>query len=322
MRTIIIILIVLFVIAAVITFGLFFYTFYNAPKKRKKAGDCFKRKGSFADHRKTLEPLLEKLMELPFEQFFITSHDGLKLAARYYRGDEGAPFVLMMHGYRAFGPNDFCGSFDIFREKGWNILMPDERACGISEGNFVTFGVKERRDCMDWINLLLEKFGRDIQICLYGVSMGSATVMMTLALDPPENVKGVIADCGYTSPKGIITGVAESLKLPATQLYPFARLGARLIGGFDPDSASPIDAVSRTKVPILFIHGEDDAFVPFRMCGELYDACASEKYKLTVPGAAHAVSSAKDIKAYAAAVTDFTDRYFKAPSRKSEKQPE
>lgn len=309
MNPIIIIFIVLLTLAAALTIGLFFYTFYNAPKKRKKAGDSFSR-GSFADHKQTLAPMLDELMKQPYEQLFITSHDGLRLAARYYHADDDAPFVIMMHGYRAFGPNDFCGSFGIFKKMGWNILMPDERACGISEGSVVTFGVSERRDCTGWINLLIERFGKDIEICLFGVSMGSATVMMTLALDPPENVKGVIADCGYTSPKEIITCVAESLRLPAALLYPFARLGARLFGGFDPDSASAIDAVSRTDVPVLFIHGEEDGFVPFYMCGRLYDACNSEKYRLTVPDAAHAVSAAQDGKAYSAAVTAFTGRYF------------
>lgn len=317
MNPILIIIIVLFTLAAALTVALFFYTFYNAPKKRKKAGDCFCR-GSFAEHKQTLAPMLDGLMKQPYEQLFISSHDGLKLAARYYHSDDAAPFVIMMHGYRAFGPNDFCGSFGIFKEMGWNILMPDERACGISEGSIVTFGVNERQDCMRWINLLLERFGKDIEICLFGVSMGSATVMMTLALNPPKNVKGVIADCGYTSPKEIITCVAESQKLPATLLYPFARLGAKLLGSFDPDSASAIDAVSRTDIPILFIHGEADGFVPFYMCGRLYDACVSEKFRLTVPGAAHAVSAAQDGKAYSAAVTAFTGRYFSKGSSPQE----
>ena len=305
-----VILIVLFAIAAAFTAGLFFYTFYNAPEKRKKAGDCFQR-DNYAEYKQTLAPMLDRLMEEPYEQLYVTSHDGLKLAARYYHSDDSAPFVIMMHGYRAFGPNDFCGSFGIFKDKGWNILMPDERACGISEGSVVTFGVEERRDCIKWIDLLIEKFGRDIEICLYGISMGAATVMMSLALNPPENVKGVIADCGYTSPKEIITYVADSRKLPTSQMYPFARLGAKIFGGFDIESASALDAVSETDVPVLFIHGENDGFVPFYMCGRLYDACASEKSRLTVPGAAHAVSAAQDGEAYAAAVTGFTARYFR-----------
>lgn len=193
----------------------------------------------------------------------VLSYDGLKLRGRYYHYKDDAPFVLLMHGYRGCALGDFCGGFYIFRRLGFNILLANERACGLSEGRLITFGIKESLDVGSWIDYLKERFGCGIRICLYGVSLGSATVMMATARDLPENVRCIIADCGYSSPKEQIRHVAGDKKLPPGICWFLARTAARIVGGFDPGSLSAIEAVAETDIPILFIHGENDTFVPF-----------------------------------------------------------
>ncbi len=210
-----------------------------------------------------------------------------------------------MHGYRAEAMNDFAGILPIIRKMGYTIVLVDERACGKSEGVTITFGIKERKDCMSWIRYVLKHYGPDTKILLYGVSMGAATVMMASSLGLPQNVEAIIEDCGFTTPKDIIMKTAADMGLPAKFLYPFARIGAWLFGGFDVESASPIDSVSDAKVPILFIHGYQDGFVPYSMGSMLYDACSGPKRMETFERGEHAVSVLSDPWKYESVVSSF-----------------
>ena len=210
-----------------------------------------------------------------------------------------------MHGYRAEAMNDFAGILPIIRKLGYTIVLIDERACGKSEGVTITFGVKERKDCVSWIRYVLKHYGPDTRILLYGVSMGAATVMMASSLDLPRNVEAIIEDCGYTTPKDIIMKTAADMGLPAKFLYPFARIGALLFGGFDVESASPLDSVAEAKIPILFIHGYQDGFVPYSMGSMLYDACSGPKRMETFDRGEHAVSVLSDPWKYESVVSSF-----------------
>ena len=295
---------VLIIITALLSAGLYIFIFFNHPDKHKTPE--MQREGEqYRPYRDLYLSYVEEIAELPCKRLYIRSFDGLKLSARYYETAPDAPVAILMHGYRAAAAGDFAGIFQTMRKLAFNILLVDERACGKSEGVTITFGVKEREDCLSWIRYVLRHNGEDTKIVLYGVSMGAAVVMMASELDLPENVIGIIEDCGYTSPKEIICKVAQGMGLPAKLLYPFARIGARVFGGFDIEAASPEEAVRHAKVPMLFIHGYQDGFVPYYMCGKVYEACSSPKEMQTFDRAEHAVSYLSDPWKYEVTVESF-----------------
>ena len=178
-------------------------------------------------------------------------------------------------------------------------LIIDHRACGKSDGRVISFGINESRDVHRWIEYIIQNIDKDAKIILTGVSMGAATAMICAGEELPLNVIGVLADCGYTSAKDIIKKVMRDMKLPPTVFYPFAKLAARVLGKFDLEEKSPIEAMKKCRLPIIFIHGDVDDFVPHSMSVENYNACASEHKKLvTVKGAAHALCYVVDSENY------------------------
>ena len=253
-----------------------------------------------------VDRLTKHARTLPCESVFITADDGVRLHGSYYEAAPGAPVQIMFHGYRGIGVRDFSGGLPFSLEGGYNVLLIDQRAHGQSGGRCLTLGVKERRDCLAWIRYVIDRCGADTRIVLYGISMGAATVMMAAGLPLPENVKGIVADCGYTSPADILKHVMRRMNLSVRWLYPLLRLGARLFGGFDPNAASAADAMARCTVPVCFIHGEDDDFVPCDMSRENFRRCAAQnKRLLTIPHAGHGLSCLVDRARYTGEVTDF-----------------
>lgn len=290
-------------VTAAATGAVFRFTFFFSKKQRENI--AFPEGEQYKPYLEASKELIRRLRELPFEEVQIRSDDGLKLRGKYYHMADGAPLEILFHGYHGMAERDFCGGFWLAREAGHNILLIDERAHGKSEGNVITFGVKERYDCRAWVRYALERFGTEVRIVLVGVSMGAATVLMASDLDLPENVKGIIADCGYSSPKAIVRKVARDKKLPVRALYPLARLGAWLAGGFDLEESSAVESLRNCRIPVLFIHGEDDRFVPCEMSRENYEACASEKTLFTVPGAGHTLCYMVDTEGYKRTVRGF-----------------
>lgn len=248
---------------------------------------------------------IKEMERLPYELIFIQAWDGVRLVARYYHIRDGAPFQIQFHGYRGVALRDFCGGNKLAREMGHNTLVVDERAHGRSSSRTITFGIKEHKDCLCWVNYVREHFGSDTPIFLSGVSMGAAAVLMASGLDLPENVVGVIADCPYSSPSAIIRKVCKDRGLPPSLMYPFIRLGARWFGHFDLEETDPIEAVRRTRIPILLLHGEEDRFVPCRMSQEIWSACGGSRTLKTFPGAGHGLSCMVDTKRYDRVVRQF-----------------
>ena len=298
------ILLILIIVLSVLGVSLFNYGFYN-PAKKHKHFETYQISEFYKNYSNTVVPLIDKLRKEPCEKVEIRSYDGLRLVGRYYHQEDGAPVAIMMHGWRGCACGDFSGGYFLYKKLGFNILLIDERACGDSEGRVITFGIKESRDAVAWANYITERFGKDIGIILCGISLGGATVMMSAARGLPENVKAIVEDCGYSAPRDEIRSVAKSMHFPAGICYPVCRLFARIMGGFDLEEISAKEAVSKTDIPIMFIHGEDDSFVPFYMCEEVYNACASYKEKFTVPGATHGVSYLENPDGYANAVEHF-----------------
>lgn len=241
---------------------------------------------------------IHETAEIPYEEVWIDSEDGLRLFGKYYQTAEGAPLQILFHGYRSVAEWDFCIGLKEALSSGFNVLLVDQRAHGKSDGKCLTFGVKERKDCMNWVNYSVQRFGPDTKILLYGLSMGASTVLMASELSLPENVVGIVADCGYSSPSEIIRIFMKKHGYPAL-LYPFCRFGGMLFGGFDLESASATEALEHCSLPVLFIHGEDDRFVPCEMGRSNYSVCSSpQKQILTVPGAGHGLSCLVDPEKY------------------------
>lgn len=248
---------------------------------------------------------IQEMRALPHEDFWITSHDGLKLHAQYFEYAPGAPIELMFHGYRGAAERDLCGGVQRCFQLGHSSFVVDQRTSGQSEGHTISFGINEYKDCQQWVNFMVDHFGDDVRILLTGISMGASTVMMAAGEELPKQVFGVLADCGFTSAKDIIKKVIKQMKLPASLMYPFIKLAARVIGHYDLDENSAIEAMKRCKLPVIFFHGEADDFVPCEMSQRCYDACASRKRIITVPGAGHGLSYLLDPEGYRQAMKEF-----------------
>ena len=247
----------------------------------------------------------EEVRKMPCKEMWITSFDGLKLHGRFFEYAPGARVEIMMHGYRGSAERDLSGGVRRAFKLGHSVLLIDQRCSGKSEGNVITFGIYEHQDCLLWVEKLRQELGQDVRIILTGISMGAATVLMAAGHPLPENVVGVLADCGFSSPKKIIMEVIRQMKLPPAISYPFVKLGAKLYGKFDLEADSPLEALPNCKVPVIFFHGEDDAFVPCSMSREMYEACPSKKHLMTVPGAGHGLSYPVAPDAYLDAMRDF-----------------
>ena len=284
-------------------------TAFYSPEKRKEDDYAIPRGEQYEKERQRMLSLIRQMDEIPYEAVTISAQDGTKLSARYYHVRDGAPLQIQFHGYRGTAVRDFCGGNKLARESGQNTLDVDQRAHGKSGGTTITFGIRERLDCLCWAEYANQRFGSDTPVFLSGVSMGAATVLMASELELPTNVVGIIADCPYSSPEAIIRKVCrEDMHLPPALVMPFIRLGARLFGHFDLREASALEAVQHTHIPLLLIHGEDDRFVPCDMSREIFDACTGEKTRITFPGAGHGLSYIVDTETYSEAVSRFVDQ--------------
>lgn len=251
-----------------------------------------------------LVELVEAMEREPYEEARIRARDGVALRARYYRFGDGVPTHILLHGYRG-SYQDMCGCFRIAKELGHNVLLVNQRAHGKSGGRVITFGVRERLDCVDWTRFVAEK-APEMPIVLWGISMGAATVLMASSLDLPHEVAGIIADCPYTSASAIIRSVCRrNLRLPSALAMPLVQLSARVYGGFRLADGDALAAVTRARVPILFVHGDIDALVPCSMSRELAAACASRATLVAVPAADHGIAYMTDPAAYTCAVKTF-----------------
>ena len=247
--------------------------------------------------------------KLSYQRIFIESKDGITLAARYYQGNKNAPVILFFHGYRSGALRDGNGMLWFAKKMGYHLLMPDQRGHGKSDGKTITFGIKERYDCLDWVKYTIRRFGRDTKIILTGLSMGASTVLMASDLGLPENVKGIIADCPYSSPKEILKAVMKQMKFPVNVTYTTVKIGAKLFGGFDVEEYSVLEAMKYCRIPVLFIHGEEDYFVPCEMGKACYEACQSEHKKmLLVKDAGHGMSYCVDKVLYEQEVSTFLEK--------------
>ena len=281
--------------------------FYSREKGRIENPRAVPEGEQYQAIREQMLALVDELEQRQAQRWEIRSRDGLKLSARFYIGKKGAPLEICFHGYRGSAIRDFCGGSKIAFKNGHHMLLVDQRAHGRSEGKCITFGVKERYDCLDWARYAVERLGAGTEVFLSGVSMGAATVLMASELPLPENVRGIVADCPYSSPEEIIETVGRRAGLPMGLCMPLVRMTARLRCGFSLGESSAREAVRRAKAPILILHGEDDRFVPCEMSREI--AAAGRNIQLeNFPGAGHGLSYLADTPRYERIVEEFQRR--------------
>lgn len=213
--------------------------------------------------------------------------------------------VLACHGARSSGIGEFCFMAPYLYDNGYTLVIPDHRGCGRSDGKYMGYGTHESNDTFLWLDYAKKRFAGQ-KIFLLGVSMGAATVLMMSDRLNDKDVKGVIADCSYTSAwEEFSYQLHTSFHLPDFPILHICDLYSRIFAGYSFKSASPVNAVKNAKKPILFIHGNKDDFVPFFMMDKLYSACASEKHQLVIGGAVHARSYYKNPTAYEEAMEEF-----------------
>ena len=245
---------------------------------------------------------------MPYRDFYIKSFDGLTLHARYYEYQKGAVTEIMFHGYRGTAERDLSGGLQRCFALGRNVLLVDQRTTCKSGGHVITFGIREHRDCLSWVEFATQQFGSEVPLVLTGISMGASTVLMAAGKPLPPNVKGVLADCGFTTAEAIIKKCSKDLHLPANLLYPFVKLGAKLFGGFDLEEYSALEGVKNSTLPIIFVHNDGDGFVPFEMSKELYAAANGPKCFVEISGNGHGLSYLLDNQKYFEHVTQFFTR--------------
>lgn len=299
-----IIMIILLITILAISYYAYTFAFKTSAKYRQELYHLPQGE-QYLPHTPTIQRCIDEMLSRPCEEVFLTSHDGKRLFARYYHVADDAPVQILMHGYKSSSILDFCGGVKLAMNMGHNVLAVDQRAHGKSEGSVITFGIEERRDCLSWITYISERFGYDIPIILCGISMGAATILMAADQKLPRNVKGMIADCPYSSPKEIIMKVSGELHFPPKLIYPFIRLGARLFGHFHLEESDAVRAVRQAKIPVLLFHGDDDRFVPCEMSKKIAEACASPVTLEIVPGAGHGLCYMVGPKQYEEATVRF-----------------
>ncbi|MGY3717817.1 alpha/beta hydrolase [Sutcliffiella cohnii] len=250
-------------------------------------------------------------LEYPPTATSIVSNDKLQLnlhADMYKNGDSNSKWAIVAHGYTssAAGMTRWVRNF---YEEGFNVLAPDLRGHGNSEGNYIGMGWHDRLDMLQWIDEIIA-LDPEAEIVLFGISMGGATVMMASGEELPSNVRVIIEDCGYTSVSDVFTYQLDDLfGLPPFPVMNAANTVTKLRAGYDLYEASAVDQVAKNVTPMLFIHGDADTFVPYEMLEEVYEATTVDKEKLVIPGAGHGEAEKVDPETYWNTIWQFVGKY-------------
>lgn len=247
---------------------------------------------------KKLPPEFAKIMNegreygktLPWEEVYIDSYDGYKLHGKLYAPKDAKICLVLCHGYKESGDHDFSGIIRTYAEKGYALLLVDQRAHVKSEGKYICFGIKERYDIRDWCRYLDERLG--LKIILSGVSMGTTSVLLAACLpDISKNLIAVTADCGFNSMYDEFVHVAKNMiGVPTFPFLNVLELMCKKRLGIDMRAVRISDEIKNIKVPVFFLHGEADGFVPCENSIVMHEACPTEKRLVTVAGAEHGLS--------------------------------
>lgn len=301
---------ILLAVIAVIAFAVGGYLFYAACGRKDIdwLNEAEANKTPYGKFYKGIKMGHEWLLDHNARDVYTESSDGLRLHALWVPAENPKGTVVLVHGYRSCVLTDFSVAFPLYHEKGFNLLLPTQRSHGKSEGKYITFGVKESDDMLRWIAFHNEYFGCQSMI-FSGMSMGASTVMYLAGEDLPDNVKGLIADCGFTTPKEIISRVFRNVThIPAWTVIWATELFARALAHFSLEQKDTVKTLAKNTRPILLVHGVDDDFVPCDMTRRSHEACGGDKRLLLVEGAGHGVSFLRAKVMYADHVDDLLKR--------------
>lgn len=287
----------------------------DGVKNIEKTGYARKQLRGFEESEEFLVHLREcseKLEEKQMRSVELQSFDGTPLIGHWYPAPNSKRIIIAMHGWRSGWSNDFGSIADFWHDNGCSVLFAEQRGQGVSGGEYMGFGLTERYDCALWAKWANENISNTLPIYLAGVSMGAATVLMASNLELPDNVCGMIADCGFTSPHAIWKHVAQNnLHLAYGVIGKIANDLCRKRIQIGSDDFSTTEALSQSNIPVLLIHGTDDHFVPIEMTYENYKSAAGPKRLLVVPGADHAMSHFVNQEEYEKAFIDFWKEFDK-----------
>jgi len=296
-------------IGALSLIGNYFYNLALNPKTSKDSIFGSKEEAKSTSGEVVNETLVWLLNKSNYSNVYIKSFDNLTMHGyKILNENSSNKWVITVHGYTSKGL--YMSNYaKRFYDMGYNILIPDLRGHGESEGNYIGMGWYDRLDILKWIDLILNE-NENSKIILHGVSMGAATVSMTSGEELPSNIKAIISDCGYTSVWEQFSHQLKSMySLPNFPIMNASSAIARFKAGYGLKEASALKQVAKSKTPILFIHGDEDDFVPYKMMDELYNAANCEKEKLTVQGAGHAKSSKVNPYLYWSTIENFINKY-------------
>ena len=280
----------------------FIYRFmYFSPKKGQNNDFRVEKSMNYQGTLESLHKNISNLVEVPYEDLWIKSKDGLKLHGYYYKKDSDK-FILMFNGYRGTPRSNFAGSAIDAMNLNYNVILCDQRAHGMSGGHSITFGRKEQYDVVTWINFVKEKWGNSIKIVIAGISMGAATVLLASDKIDPE-IK-VVADCPYSSQKDVIMHSMKWMGFPPKITWPFAYLSS-IIYCHARLKDDALKNVSNSKSKILIIHGTSDSIVPYEMSERVYLANKDHVQYEKFEGVEHALSYLKDTERYQKIVKEF-----------------
>lgn len=296
-------------VSALSIIGNYFYNLALNPKTSKDVIFKTPKEAKSTSGEVINETLSWLLNNSNYTNSYIKSFDKLKLHSYKILNENPTDnWVITVHGYTSKGV-DMSNYAMNFYNMGYNILIPDLRGHGESEGNYIGMGWFDRLDILSWINLIINE-NKNAKIILHGVSMGAATVTMASGENLSTKVKAIIADCGYTSVWNQFSHQLKTIySLPNFPVMNASSIAIKLKTGYSLKKASSLNQVAKSKTPILFIHGDKDDFVPYSMMDELYNAASCEKEKLTIKGAGHAKSSKVDPDLYWSTIENFINKY-------------
>lgn len=273
------------------------YLFKTAFSRTKTAArEKERQEDTFAQLTPKHQAMHEKgqkwLANTPHESVLIKAYDSLTLCGKLYPLKNAEKTIILFHTFRSTAQTDFAPIAPYFHGLGLNVLLVDQRAHAASEGRFICHGIKERYDCLEWVEFVRTRYGKDHEIYLGGISMGATTVLLAAGLNLPKNVKGIISDTAYTSCRDIMYASAQRswLKYIHKLILPGLAQVCQWIARFHPGVTNTIDVMKNNTIPVLFIHAQNDDRVPVDMTMAAYEACAAPKELYIATDADHGLS--------------------------------
>ncbi len=282
----------------------------QTPRKMEQKRTKLKGSSEQMAFLETIDKAAQELEAMDLEEVQIVSRDGIRLVGHWYPCEGAKRVLVAMHGWRSSWARDFGTIADFWHRNGCSILFAEQRGQNNSGGDYMGFGLLERYDCLEWVHWVNRRAGKELPVYLAGVSMGATTVLMTAGLTLPKNVRGIMADCGFTSPRAIWKHVVENnLHIPYGLYSAAANDLCRRKIRHASDSYSVAMALRENKRPIIFVHGTEDSFVPVEMTYENYKSCHAPKRLVIVPGADHGMSYYTDPVLYESETLAFWGEY-------------